>query len=531
MIGRHSLAQLRAFTIAALLVALPIAAFLMLGKMQAFSRVEGRLEDIAEIAAGLAEEAIARAEGQISSFARVTDLEMTPAAQNYLNEIVYVEPFFREASVIAPNGKLVYSTARAFDEPFMAAEERRANPDIVGPHVVGRFRTRVMGEESIFIGMIVAGRGEVMLLVNPDMLTLALNQVDLGGDGRLLFVQADGTVLAASHGHLVPAAYDFAQGVPGRFGVVVPAVRGRLSIVVDVERSWVLREWRGDVALAIPIAAFGAVAAGFGALRLLGRPRGLHNDLREGLERDELVVDYQPIVSLETGACVGVEALVRWDHPYHGRLAPSVFIPMAVEDGLLGTLTRRVLARVAADYPSLSASVDDLRVNINCPAYLLLDGTVERLLDASAAPRLSDDFVAHLVFELTEDSFVGDRVVELVGIMDDLRARGIRFALDDFGTGYSGLAAVKDIKFEYLKIDRVFVHAIGGGEPGALLVDMLVELSKALGAKAVAEGVETTQQRDHVSHRGVALAQGWHYSRALPAQDIIRFIRACNRAA
>jgi sensor c-di-GMP phosphodiesterase-like protein len=510
---------------AALAAVLPVALLLTLSYRQTLTRAHTQLTDVVEVAAGIADDVIARAQFNMQRFARITNLELSDMAKRLLDDMVYVDPFFREAGVIDAEGWLVHSTASGFTSPFLVTAESRADPADPEAQLLGLFRTRAMAQDSIILAMPVPGRGEVNLLVEPEILTVAFQRLDLGRDGFVAFVGPNGRALAvAGPGARLDRPVSAAVA-PGCMRVRVAAARGQLAIVGELDRSWVLRDWHANLRLGAAVAAVSACVAGASAYRLARRRRGIDHDLRRGIDRGELVVEYQPILDLNSGRCVGAEALVRWQHPIHGLLPPGVFIPMALDRGLIAPLTAWLLRRVAQDEAALTGAVGDLRISINCPSCLFDEegfvGLVERA-------QLSDDLCARLVVEITEDGFVGERSQTVAAGMQRLRGHGVRFALDDFGTGYSGLAAVRDLRFEYLKIDRTFVQAIDSGGPGALLMDTLLDLAAKLGAEPVAEGIETAAQRDWVRARAVALGQGWLFARALPLDGFVAFARANN---
>ncbi len=502
---------------------LPIAVLMALSYRQSLADAQERLDLLVEVAGRHADAAIERTSHRLEQFARITDLTPSPVAQRWLQDVVYTDPFIREAGILDTSGALIYSTADETLEPFDVPAYARADPALPEAQIVGRFNTRIMQEDSIIVALPVPGRGEINMLLDPAVLTLVFDQLDLRRHGSLEFLLADGTMLARI-GMPAPADDDAQSPLARpRLTAEYPAPPGRVHVVAGMDRARVLDDWTDTMGLAAPVGLVTSAAIGFGALRLLRRQRGLHHDLRLGIERDEMVVEYQPIVDLATGACVGAEALMRWQHPVHGRLPPGVFIPLALESDLIVPLTEWLLDRVRRDYRELAAAAPDLRVSVNVPSCLFDDGYMVRTF---APGRGRGEIASRLVLEITEDSFVGDRAASIAVSMDRLRALGLRFALDDFGTGYSGLAALKDLRFDYLKIDRSFVQAIDAGGPGAVLVDTLVDLATRLGAEPVAEGIESPAQCDHVRVRSVQLGQGWLFARSLPVEGFVAYANA-----
>jgi diguanylate cyclase (GGDEF)-like protein/PAS domain S-box-containing protein len=248
-------------------------------------------------------------------------------------------------------------------------------------------------------------------------------------------------------------------------------------------------------------------------------------DLRRALERGELTLDYQPIVALHTGDISGVEALIRWRHPERGLLAPSTFIPVAEETGLIHELGRQVVAsachqarRWQLDYPV----APPLTVSVNVsPRQLQADGLVE---DITAALQASGLPASSLVLEITEGAMMHD-VEATIDRLHALKALGVRLAVDDFGTGYSSLSYLQRLPIDILKIDRVFVAAMESKDTRSSLVQAIVSLAQTLGLQSVAEGVETDAQREVLAQLGCDLAQGYHFARPMDSGALEELLR------
>jgi diguanylate cyclase (GGDEF)-like protein len=254
----------------------------------------------------------------------------------------------------------------------------------------------------------------------------------------------------------------------------------------------------------------------------------LEADLRRAIERDELVLHYQPIVDLAGGQVVGLEALLRWAHPRRGLVTPFEFIPLAEETGLIVDLGRWVLheaCRQAAEWR------DDLRtgrpwVSVNLSGLQLLDGS----LDAEVAAALAESGLdpAGLTLEITETVLVQD-VAAAVDHLEKLRALGVSIAIDDFGTGYSSLRYIGRFPADVLKIAKPFVDGLHA-ESDAALVRTIIALADSLGLRTVAEGIEDREQHARLSELGCMLGQGYLFARPLApeaAGDMLRSALAC----
>jgi diguanylate cyclase (GGDEF)-like protein len=243
----------------------------------------------------------------------------------------------------------------------------------------------------------------------------------------------------------------------------------------------------------------------------------LLGDLRRALDRDELSLHYQPKVSLSTGDVVGVEALVRWQHPMHGLLMPDEFVPLAEHTGLIEPLTRHVFNTALAQSRIWIDSGRRLTVAVNLSARNLLDPH----LPLQIAELLSDHGVPAelLEIEVTESALMTDpgRAQRL---LEELSTLGIKIAIDDFGAGYTSLGQLRTLPVSELKIDRSFVVAMTADPGSAVIVQSVVELGHNLGLTIVAEGVETEHTLTALSEIGCDVAQGYLVSRPISADAV-----------
>jgi predicted signal transduction protein with EAL and GGDEF domain len=246
-------------------------------------------------------------------------------------------------------------------------------------------------------------------------------------------------------------------------------------------------------------------------------------ELRHAIDEDQLVLAYQPKIDLATGALVGVEALLRWAHPERGLLMPDVFIPLAERTALIDPLTHHVLDRAIAQAASWHRDGRDLHVAVNISARNLHDRDLPDLVAALLATHGLP--AGALELELTERSLV-EELAGAGAVLARLRDLGVRIALDDVGTGYSSLTHLRTLPVDVLKIDRSFVLALDAGAPDLPLVQALVTLGSGIGLQVVAEGVETTAARDVLAALGCDLAQGYLYSRPVPAAALVAWADA-----
>ena len=251
----------------------------------------------------------------------------------------------------------------------------------------------------------------------------------------------------------------------------------------------------------------------------------VETELRAALDRDELVMYGQPVLNLETGRIVAVEALLRWAHPHRGVLAPAEFLDVAETRPLMTAVGQRVLleaCRLAASWPPLGADQPPPTVYVNISGRQLGSGNLhDDVLTALAQAELPAD---RLVLELTE-TFTPLIAGSLLADLDDLRRHGVRLAIDDVGTGYSSLTRLIELPVDILKIDRAFTAGIGIDTTCDAVIKAILNIGDTLHLQVIAEGVETATQAALLADYGCTTAQGFLYSRALPEDDLQRFLQ------
>jgi predicted signal transduction protein with EAL and GGDEF domain len=233
----------------------------------------------------------------------------------------------------------------------------------------------------------------------------------------------------------------------------------------------------------------------------------LERHLRRALDRDELRLVYQPVVSLPDGSVLGAEALLRWHCPPLGDVSPAQFIPIAERSGLILPIGRFVLTRAVEQLAAWRASGLDVHVSVNLSASQLADEQLPELLaDLLDRHRIPG---RRVLLELTETALMERATTQPLATLDRLRATGAQLVLDDFGTGYSSLARLGVLALASVKIDRSFIHRMADDEGARAIVAAVLQLAGPLGTVVVAEGVETQAQRELLSAMGCHFAQGY----------------------
>lgn len=252
----------------------------------------------------------------------------------------------------------------------------------------------------------------------------------------------------------------------------------------------------------------------------------LVDDLRSALKGEGLVLNYQPVVELATGRVEGVEALIRWNHPTRGRIMPDEFIPLAEEAGLISELGRWVLTTAVEQ---LRRWVDDdavdsrfsVRINISATdlqSLQFIEDVREVLKETGVRPE-------QVVLELTEMAIVKGNDLDRYSL-GGLRGLGVGIEIDDFGTGYSSISYLRRLPVDRVKVDRSLIVGLGTDPSQPPLVAAVLQLVRACGLEAVWEGVETAEQAEHLRNLGCLSAQGYFFSKPLPADDIPALVKA-----
>ena len=246
----------------------------------------------------------------------------------------------------------------------------------------------------------------------------------------------------------------------------------------------------------------------------------LASDLRSALLRGELDVAYQPIVRLADGLVTGVEALLRWTHPDHGVVSPSVIVAIAEHTDLIGEIGAWLLHRSCLDHGRWTRSRSgerQLQLAVNVSARQLASPGFDHMVAAVLASTGMDP--AALVLEMTENVLIEDSE-QTMAVLTALGSRGIRLALDDFGVGYSSLSYLRHLPIHIVKIDRGFTADLDERSAGRAIVAAITHLAHILGLTVVVEGVETLQQHDDVRAIGCDAGQGYYYARPIGAAEV-----------
>jgi diguanylate cyclase (GGDEF)-like protein len=252
----------------------------------------------------------------------------------------------------------------------------------------------------------------------------------------------------------------------------------------------------------------------------------LEQDLRHALEKDELVVYYQPQINAQTRKIVCAEALVRWDHPEKGRISPYIFIPIAEATGLIQGIGEWVLEKSCQQLKSWhKLGLDSIRIAVNLSA--------RQFNQANLGQWLADLFQRHQIdpnkieLELTESTLVDD-IPHSIEQLHQLKSVGIKVAMDDFGTGYSSLSYLQQFPFDILKIDQCFIRKIDQNPKNAAIAQAIITMAHQLNLRVVAEGVETTEELTFVHENNCDEIQGYLFSKPITSEEFTQLLQTEN---
>jgi EAL domain-containing protein (putative c-di-GMP-specific phosphodiesterase class I) len=249
----------------------------------------------------------------------------------------------------------------------------------------------------------------------------------------------------------------------------------------------------------------------------------IEGKLRRAVDEEKFDIEYQSLVSTRNMRLEGAEALIRWEDPELGNIAPEIFIPFAEESGVIVDIGRWVLDKVCQDVKRLRADQDskDFYIAVNLSGRQFRGkGFARQVADTLSKYNLHG---SSLEFEITERLLMKD-VPDVITTLDQLKEMGIRLAIDDFGTGYSSLGYLKRFPFDVLKIDKTFVEDIGADPDDAALCEAIISMAHSLGLSVIGEGVENKEQFEFLRSRGAEIVQGYYVSKPMVYHEFKQFV-------
>lgn len=322
---------------------------------------------------------------------------------------------------------------------------------------------------------------------------------------------------------LIAGAHD--KGVEDGTLFALSRARNWAAVAMEPE-SLVLAGLRQQQALLVPFGMFIALL-NIGGITWFSRRRlSPLGELQIAVRKREFIVHYQPIVEIRTGHCVGAEALVRWQRPDGSLLRPDLFIPLAESSGLIKPITDQVIALVVAELGRLLVADRSMHIAINLCAE---DVSTARVLPVIEKALQNTGIGRDQIWlEVTERGFIDIEAARTT--LTRARELGYSVAIDDFGTGYSRLSYLEGLPLDALKIDKSFIDTIGMDSATSSVTAHIIDMAKDLKLVLVAEGIESQEQVDYLTKRGVEYGQGWLFARPMPAEEFLAYSRRAKTA-
>ncbi|MCS0611033.1 EAL domain-containing protein [Massilia solisilvae] len=498
-----------------LAIALPVALSIFLARHQSMDQEQQRAIGYAREVLDRSETTADEIEAAFRALAASRSLDPCSEANiDLMRKLDVSSPSIQAIGVVNGDTLLCSSLTSPAEPVFIGAPDVRQPgglavwtdaelPFARGVHflVVARAPYAAIIHKGLPIAVSNAGQGmSVALLSERGEILTARGYIDAAWFGRL-----DGSLQASFRN----GGYVVAVVKSSRYFVDAVAA---LPVSELNERTWAIAR------TVVPFGIAMGLLLAWAAVALARSQLAMPAVLKAALRRKELFMVYQPVVDLHTGRWVGAEALIRWHRPKGEAVRPDVFIVAAEDSGLIRQVTKDVvLEQVRTDAAVLFREFPDFHIAINLAADdLQSEATIamlRQLVDATGARSGS------LMVEATERSFAEPRTVR--GIVDALRAAGIRIAIDDFGTGYSSLSFLESLQFDLLKIDKSFVDTLDTGAPTSQVIHHIIEMAKALKLEMIAEGVETEAQAAFLRARGVHYAQGWLFAQPMSFKHLL----------
>ena len=469
-----------------------------------------------------------------------TSFDCTAQDVSAMNTMAYDIPEISDIGIMRPDRKLVCTSWGPVRPPV--------KPDIPPPEtgfrLIGPLEIKLMKRYGLLALRKWENGPEIGALLHPSVLIGRLG-ADLGKHGFAVLLRRADMHLYAWNGNVPEMEVvesqaeeadgsrqlraQFKDGIERTlFAVELEGYPGIYSVAAASD-TWILHDW---IRMSLMLGAIGAVSSILLLMLLLGifrRRLSLQGELERSLQKDEFEINYQPVIDLKSGVCVGAEALISWRQPGGKRVRPDLFIPLAEDTGLIEPMTEWLMKQIRRELKSFLEQERSFHIAINLsPCHFESD----RILRTSSQV-FGDGAIlpGQIVYEITERGLIKEDSGVARKVMTMLRERGSHIALDDFGTGYSSLSYISSFPLDYLKIDKSFVDTIGTDALTAGLVDAIIDMAQRLKLRVIAEGIETREQAEYLREKGVDYGQGWYFSRGMNAVEFMNFVRLFNNGS
>jgi sensor c-di-GMP phosphodiesterase-like protein len=308
------------------------------------------------------------------------------------------------------------------------------------------------------------------------------------------------------------------------FVLLLPMPNLESAAVVAIPRARMLDEVKAAAWSRLPIGLFIGLLLASLVYFIARKQLSIKSQLQGALKKREFFLLYQPVIDLQSGQCVGAEALMRWAKPSGRLVSPVVFIPAAEKCGLIQQITAQVMEMVAEDVIELIKNNPDFHIAINFSAEDLHSTEIEARLKNLIKLIAGDS--NNIMIEATERGFMSPEKAQ--GVLVAVRSEGFKVAIDDFGTGNSSLSYLATYDLDFLKIDKMFVDSLGSDTPSSRVAFHIIEMARTLNLQMIAEGIESEEQSNILREAGVQFAQGWLFGKPMSVADLTEFVRTHN---
>lgn len=480
-----------------------------------------RLSDKAQHALGHIE---ARLTGTMTVLSRLVDggaADCSETGIRLLSEAVFTNASLKEIGIYDQNDRLLCTNIGIARRGMRHPSSFEVTGDGIG---LAMMPTRVPGYMSLGVHMRLKSDGGLVAMVeNQDKAShFSPSKNEIRDNIRIALANGDTVIQFGSQINPTPDAgsdYVEVRKTSSWFPVSVTATTPREVLLAAFEKVNAFAKIGGGI-MGVIMLALGGIAA---RRRLTGQ-----NEIGDAILAGEFIPFYQPIVDARTGRISGCEVLVRWRKAGGELVPPDLFIPLAESTGQIIEITRQLMHQVSCDMAPICAVQPDFYTSLNLVAeHFTNNDIVSDIRQKFSAGAMTP---ANLVVEITERRPLLDMSRAKI-VIESLQRLGVRVALDDAGTGHGGLAYIQSLGMDIIKIDRMFVEAIGTDAPSAPIVDALVDLGKQLQMTIIAEGVETESQFAYLQERGARYFQGYLFSPPMPIGAFVKFIGAFNPVA
>lgn len=434
-----------------------------------------------------------------------------------LRLLVFESPILKELAVLGPDGRLLCNNIGSLVQispGSTAYPTREPGLDLAVALTRGPYGRALRLQMTTPSGDRLGGLIAVGLFVpNSDILRSNLGvgiDIELVPGGRLVNIRGPGAVAGSADIRVVKLSE--------RYPVKIEYYASEGAWMK--ERGWIVTASAG---------AGGGIGLLLALLMLVGgRERGPMADMHRALRNGEFIPHYQPIIDLDTGRILGCEVLVRWRKPDGRLIPPGAFIGEAERTGFIFPMTLAVMRQAAAELGPTYAARPELKCGFNLCAAHFRDQTI--VSDVAAIFSRSDVALTQVLLEVTERDPLPDMDAARQ-IIARFQEMGVRVALDDVGTGHGGMSYLLKLRVDVMKIDKLFIDALGSERQSTAIVDSLIDLAAHLNMEVVAEGVETFDQVEALRRRGVRAAQGYVFAPPLPGSSFCQLVQAMEPVA